>query len=117
MALPELRGIGKLLTDPRNGTGKNDKPWVAALIKFPTWRKANDGWEEGEGTVASVIAFEDTAAALGRYAKGDPIGIHGTAKAAMWNDRPQIAVTVTSCWTPEKQPKKPARPSTAEAGI
>jgi single-stranded DNA-binding protein len=104
MALPELRGTGRLLTDPRTGIGKNEKPWTSALIKFPTWKKTDDGWEEGEGTVASVIAFEDTACVLARYAKGDTVGVHGTAKAAVWKDKPQLAVTVTQCWMPEKKP-------------
>ncbi len=102
MALPELRGTGRLLTDPRTGTGKNDKPWCSALVKFPTWKKTDAGWEEGDGTVASVIAFDDLAVALAEYAKGDPIGVHGTAKAAVWKDKPQLAVTATQVWTPEK---------------
>jgi single-stranded DNA-binding protein len=106
MALPELRGTGRLLTDPRSGTGNNDKPWSSALVKFPTWRKTDDGWEETEGTVASVIAFDDLAAQLGQFTKGDSVGIHGTAKAAVWKDKPQIAVTISQCWTPEKAPKK-----------
>ena len=105
MALPELRGTGRLLADPRTGTTKTDKPWATALIKFPTWKKTDAGWEEGEGTVASVIAFEDTALVLARYAKGDTMGVHGTAKAAVWNDKPQLAVTVTQCWTPERKPE------------
>jgi len=104
MALPELRGTGRLLTDPRNGIGKNGKPWTSALIKFPTWRKTNDGWKESEGTVASVIAFDDTAKLFAGYAKGDTVGIHGTAKAAVWQGKPQLAVTVLQCWTPEKRP-------------
>lgn len=108
MALPELRGTGRLLTDPRMGVGKNDKAWASALVKFPTWRKNDGSWEEGEGTVASVIAFEEVASQLGRYAKGDAVGIHGTAKAAVWNDKPQLAVTVTQVWTPEKSSTKQA---------
>lgn len=111
MALPELRGTGRLLTDPRTGVGRNDKPWTSALIKFPTWTKTDDGWTEGDGTVASAIAFDDTADALARYAKGDPIGVHGTAKAGVWKDKPRIDLTVTSCWTPEKTPKAPTTPN------
>jgi single-stranded DNA-binding protein len=102
MALPEIRGTGRLLTDPKSGAGKNDKPWASALVKFPTWRKVDNKWEEGEGTVASVIAFEDLAGTLSGYAKGDSVGIHGTVKAAVWNDKPQLAVTISQCWTPEK---------------
>lgn len=102
MSLPELRGTGRLLTEPRTGTGKNGKPWASALIKFPTWRKTDSGWEEGEGTVASVIAFEDVAGALASFTKGSPVGIHGTAKAAVYNDKPQLAVTATQCWVADK---------------
>ncbi len=103
MALPELRGTGRLITDPRKGVGKNDKKWASALIKFPTWKKTDDGWEEGEGTVASAIAFDDLAVTLAGFAKGDQIGVHGTAKAAVWKDKPQLAVTVSQCWTPAKK--------------
>ncbi len=102
MALPEIRGTGRMLTDPRTGTGKNDKPWTSALVKFPTWRKTDNGWEESEGTVASVIAFEELAVTLSGFTKGDTVGIHGTVKAAVWNDKPQLAVTATQCWKPEK---------------
>lgn len=105
MALPELRGTGRLLTDPRNGVGKNDKPWTSALIKFPTWKKTDSGWEEQDGAVASVIAFDDNAPLLAGYAKGDPIGVYGTVKPAVWNDKPQLAVSLTACWTPEKPAK------------
>lgn len=112
MALPELRGTGRLLTDPRIGTGKNDKPWCSALVKFPTWKKTDAGWEEGEGTVASVVAFDDMATQLATYAKGDPIGVHGSTKAAVWKDKPQLAVTLTQCWTPENAGKM----KTATAG-
>ena len=101
MALPELRGVGRLLTDPHHGTGKSGKPWCSALIKFSSWRKVNGTWVEGEGTVASVMTFEDNAAELARYAKGDPIGIHGTVKAAVWKDKPQLGITATQIWTPE----------------
>lgn len=103
MALPELRGTGRLLTDPRTGVGKNDKPWTSALIKFPTWRKTDNGWEEGDGTVASVIAFDDLATAFAGYRKGDQVGVHGTVKAAVYNDKPQLAVTASQCWTSEKK--------------
>lgn len=105
MALPEIRGNGRLITDPRTGTTKTDKPWTSALIKFPVWRKVDEQWEEGEGTVASVMAYEDNAPLLAGYAKGDAIGVHGTAKAAVWNDKPRIDVTATAIWTPEKTSK------------
>jgi single-stranded DNA-binding protein len=105
MALPELRGTGRLITDPRHGTTKTDQPYTSALIKFSTWRKVDGTWVEGEGTLASVIAFEDNATALNDFTKGDPIGVTGPARAAIWNDKPQIAVTITSCWTPEKTTK------------
>ncbi len=102
MAFPELRGTGRLLADPRKGVGKNNKKWASALIKFPTWYKTDSRWEEGEGTVASAIAFEDVAVDLASHTRGDTIGIHGTAKAAVWNDKPQLAATASRCWTPEK---------------
>jgi single-stranded DNA-binding protein len=118
MALPELRGTGRLLTNPRHGTAKTGDPWTSALIKFSTWRKTDNGWEEGEGTVASVIAFGDTAGPLLGYAKGDQIGVQGAVKAAAWNESPQLAITLTSCRTPERQTKKtPAAPGHADHSV
>lgn len=104
MSLPELRGTGRLITDPRTGTGKNDVPWSSVLIKFSSWRKVDGAWEEGDGVVASVIAFGDTASLLTGYAKGDQVGVHGTVKPALWKDQPQLAVTATQVWMPEKKP-------------
>jgi hypothetical protein len=52
MALPELRGTGRLITDPRHGTTKTDQPYTSALDQVLHLAKV-DGWEEGEGTLAS----------------------------------------------------------------
>lgn len=104
MSLPELRGTGRMITDPRTGTAKTGAPWCSALIKFPVWKKTDDGkWEEQpDAPVASVIAYDDLAGQLAGYSKGDAVGVHGTTKLAIWKDRPQFAVTATQVWTPEK---------------
>lgn len=104
MALPELRGEGRLLTDPRHGTTKTDKPWCSALVKFPAWRKVDDEWIEDDADVASVMAFDDNAQLLARFAKGDEVGVHGKARLAEWNGKPQFAVTLTRApWVPERK--------------
>lgn len=102
MALPEIRGTARLLADPRTGTTKADKPWTTALAKFATWRKADGKWEETEPAIAVISAYDDNAPLLGRYTKGDDIGVHGTCRPVIWNDKPQLAVTATQIWTPEK---------------
>lgn len=109
MALPELRGTGRLLCDVRTGTTSTDKPYASALIKFPQWRKVDGQWEEGDGAVASVVAYDDHAIALARYAKGDDIGIHGTVKPAVYRDKPQLSITASQIWTPEKTSRPAAK--------
>jgi single-stranded DNA-binding protein len=102
MALPELRGIGRLLTDPRTGTSQNGNPWTSVLVKFAQWRKTDDGWQEGDGQVASCIAFGDVAAEVARFAKGDEIELRGPAHVEMYQDKPQLKVTVVACRVPVK---------------
>jgi single-stranded DNA-binding protein len=103
MSLPELRGIGRLLSDPRTGTTKAGKPYTSALIKFTQWHKTDAGWEEGDSQVASCIAFdEDAAATLAGFAKNDDVELRGPAKVEMWNDKPQLKITVVACRAPVK---------------
>lgn len=109
MSLPELRGIGRLLADPRTGIGKNGKPWTSVLVKFTQWRKTDVGWEEGDSQVASCIAFEDDPAALlAGFAKGDDVELRGPARVEMWQDKPQLKVTVVACRVPLKDAAKAA---------
>lgn len=105
MSLPELRGIGRLLNDPRTGIGKNGKPWTSVLVKFTQWKKTDDGkWEEGDSQVASCIAFDDgVVEMLAGFVKGDDIELRGPARVEMWNDKPQLKVTVVACRAPVKQ--------------
>lgn len=105
MALPELRGTARLLTDPRTGVSKNDKPWTSALLKFPQWRKTDDGWEEGDGVVASAIAFEDVAEQLAGYAKGDEIELRGPASLEEWQGKTRLKLTIEACRRPVKAAK------------
>lgn len=105
MALPELRGIARLLTEPRTGVGSTGKPWTSALIKFPQWRKTDDGWKEGDGVVASIIGFEDVADQLAGYAKGDEIEVRGTVTLGEWQGKPQLKLTVEACRRPVKAAK------------
>ncbi|MET0520824.1 MAG: single-stranded DNA-binding protein [Jiangellaceae bacterium] len=112
MSLPELRGQGRTLTDPRTGTTNGGTPWCSLLIKFPAWRKTDDGWEEQpDSPVANVSAYDDLAAVLAEYGKGTEIGIHGTTKLTVWRDKPQFQVTATQIWTPERK----ARSSTSSS--
>lgn len=105
MALPEIRGVARLLTQPTPRTTTTGKPWTSALAKFETWTKGDDGkWAETEGVVASLAAFDDAAEPLAGYAKGDKVAVHGTARPAVWQDKPQLKVSVIRCWTPEEKP-------------
>lgn len=108
MALPELRGIARLLTEPKSGTGKTGKAWASALIKFPQWRKTDDGWEEGDGVVASAIGFEDVAEQIAGYAKGDEIELRGPASLEEWQGKTRLKVTVEACRRPVKAVKQAA---------
>jgi hypothetical protein len=102
VSLPTLHGTGKLLTDPKQGASQDGSPWCSAVLKFQTWRKGDDGWTEGDGVVASIIAFKDVAPALAGFAKGDEVEIKGTGGVGMWKDQPQLKVTVTACRVPVK---------------
>jgi hypothetical protein len=104
VSLPTLHGTGKLLTDPKQGTSHDGSPWCSVILKFQTWRKGDDGWVEGDGAVASLIAFKETAAKLARFAKGDEVEFKGTASVGIWKDQPQFKVTVTACRVPVKAP-------------
>jgi single-stranded DNA-binding protein len=108
MALPELRGIARLLSDPRTGIGKTGKPWTSALLKFTQWRKTDDGWEECDGVVASAIAFEDVAGQVADYRKGDDIEVRGPITLEEWNGKPQLKLTVAACRHPIKVAKQAA---------
>jgi single-stranded DNA-binding protein len=108
MALPEIRGTARLLADPRKGLTKTDKRWASVLVKFPTFRKTDNGWDETDGVVAKVSAFDDLATALAGHTKGDEIGVHGTVKASVWNDKPQLDVNASQIWAPERRAKTKA---------
>lgn len=107
MALPEIRGIARLLTDPRTGATTNGNPYTSALVLFETWTKDNTGtWQQGEGVPASVITYDvDTTHTLTAHTKGDKIGIHGTTRPDIYNNKPQLKITATRCWTPQPTPK------------
>ncbi len=97
MSLPTLTGTAKLLTDPRKALTKTGKPMATVVLKFAAWRKVDGKWEEGDSVVAAAIAFEDTARELVAFAKGDDVDITGTCTLGMWQDKPQLRLTVTAC--------------------
>lgn len=110
MTLPELRGQGRALTDPRSGTTGSGTPWCSLLLKFPSWKKTDDGWkEQPDSPVASVVAYDDLAAQLAKYAKGDDLGVLGTTKLSVWKDKPQFSITASQLWTPERKPRQAAK--------
>ncbi len=108
MALPQLRGTARLLSDPRTGESRNGKPWTSLLVKFQAWRKTDDGWEEGDSQVASCIGFDGVAEDMAGFAKGDDIELRGPAHVEMYQDKPQLKVTVVACRVPVKAAKKVA---------
>lgn len=106
MSLPELRGTGKLLADPRTGMTRTDKPWTSALIKFQAWKKTDAGWEEGDSIVASCMAFDEPAGILAGFTKGDSVELRGPANLEEWNGQTRLKITVAACRAPvkDKQP-------------
>ncbi len=103
MSLPTLTGTAKLLTDPRKALTKTGKPMATVVLKFQSWRKVDGKWEEGESVVAAAIAFEDVARELVQFGKGDDVDIAGTATLGMWQDKPQLKLTVTTCTAAVRQ--------------
>ena len=103
MSLPEIRGAGKLVTDPRSGTTKTGGRWTNGLIRFQSWRKTGDDWEPGDAVVASVIGFDDVADLLAGYSKGDDIAVQGSTSVAVWKDQAQLKITLSKVWTPQKR--------------
>jgi hypothetical protein len=106
VSLPTITGVAKLLGDPKSGPTKSGGSWTNAILKFTAWRKVDDEWTEGEGVVAAAIAFDDVAAQLAAFRKGDPIEIHGTASLGLWNDAPQLRVTLGGCRRPLPRQKQ-----------
>jgi single-stranded DNA-binding protein len=107
MALPKIDGVGRLLTEVRKSLTSTQKPMASAILKFPTWhRQPEGGWEEGDGVIASIVAFEDVAKLLARYARGDEIAIWGTTAAQVWKDTPQLKVTLSDV---QPAPEKPTK--------
>lgn len=102
MALPELRGIARLLNDPRTGTTKTGNPWTSCVVKFQEWHKGDNGWTEGGGVVASLIAFGDVADEVARFARGTEIELRGPASLGEWQGKPQLKITVQACRVPVK---------------
>ncbi len=108
MAFPNLHGIGQLVTDPKTGPTKTGGTWTNAVVKFVRWAKGDSGgWVEADSTIAAVIAFDDVAAALAQFAKGDTVDLLGTVSAGIWNGNPQLKITVGALRRPEDdRPKR-----------
>ncbi len=105
MSLPTLRGTARLLTDPRTGDTKTGGRWTSALVKFPQWRKTDDGWQEGDGAVASIIGFDERADVLAAFAKGDEIDLYGTCVPDVYQGKPQLKVTLDGIRRHVKEPR------------
>lgn len=108
MSLPTLTGTAKLITDPRKQLTKTDQPMATAILKFSAWRKVDGKWEEGEGVIAAAIAFEDVARSLASFVKGNDVTVAGTVTLGMWQDKPQVRLTLTSCAAAERKSGKQA---------
>lgn len=103
MSLPEVRGAGKLVTDPRSGETKTGGRWTNGLIRFQSWRKTGDDWEPGDAVVASVIGFDEVADQLAGYAKGDDVAVQGVTSVGIWKEQPQLKITLSRVWKPERR--------------
>lgn len=107
MALPTISGTGTLLSDPKTGDTRTGGTWTNAVVKFQAWKKTDTGWEPGDEVVCAAIAFDDTAADLARYAKGDPVQIDATVNSLnIWQGKAQLKVTVTTVAQPEQRPRQ-----------
>lgn len=108
MSLPKVTGTAKLLTDPKKALTKTGKPMATVLLKFVGWRKDDDGkWVEGDHVIAAAIAFEDVARDLAGFAKGDDVEVEGVATVAVWNDRPQLNLTLRAVVAAVKKAREP----------
>lgn len=104
MALPEIRGTVRLLTQPAERATKDGKPWCSAIGKFETWTKTSGAWEQTDGVAATIATFDvDCAHFLAGLGKGDKVCIQGTARPDVWNDKPQLKITATRAWLPVKE--------------
>lgn len=106
MALPTLRGTARLLADPRTGDTKVGGRWASALVKFPQWKKTDDGWQEGDGAVASIIGFDERADVLATFVKGDEIDLYGSCQPDVYRDKPQLKVTLDGIRRHVKPPRE-----------
>ena len=101
MALPEIRGTVRLLTQPTQRETHSGKPWCSVIGLFESWTKTDAGWEQGEGITAAIATFDaDCAAFLAGLGKGDKVSIHGHARPDVWNGKPQLKITATRAWSP-----------------
>ncbi|MGI5236485.1 single-stranded DNA-binding protein [Dactylosporangium sp. CA-139066] len=110
MSLPEIRGDGKLITEPRSGIAKTGTPWANCMVRFTGYRKDGDDWVEDSSFVAALAAFGDEAKQLTRYAKGDAVHIEGRLRSLrLWQpergERPELEITVKSVTPPERRPR------------
>jgi single-stranded DNA-binding protein len=74
----EVLMSGRLIRDPATRTGPSGKPFTTALLRVQT-----DG-NDGEGMVASCIAFGETGERLGRLRAGDAASVSGPARLTQW---------------------------------
>ncbi len=104
MSLPTLHGTGTLISDPKTGPTKTGGTWTSVVVRFQQRRKtADSGWVDGHAEVASCIAFDEVAAILAGFGKGDSVELKGTVGAGLWGDKPQLKVTVTACRKPVRK--------------
>lgn len=67
---------GRLVRDPRIGTGRNGKTYTTALISVAV--------ENDDPVLVSAIAFNSNAQALAALGQGDAVSIAGDAKLSAW---------------------------------
>lgn len=116
MALPEIRGDAKLITDPRSGIAKTGTAWSNAMVRFVGFRKDGDDWVEDSSFIAALAAFGDEAAQLAEFAKGDGVHVEGRLRSLrLWQPqrgepRPELEITVRSVTRPERRPRGTRQP-------
>ncbi len=94
---------GALVSDPKQRTSTNGKPYVTACVRVPA--------EDSEAVMLSVIAFAaDAVQALSALTKGDSCAIAGRAKLSDWEkdgeQRHGLSVVADNVLTPYALDKK-----------
>lgn len=75
---------GKLVKDPKPGTGKNGSPYCTASVRISQETQRED---EPNSVFASLIAFGADAEKLARLRQGDQVSVAGSCRVSTWTSQ------------------------------